>query len=373
MTFIQDHIIFTPNDVDLSKSPLKNLEEETYVLGAFNPGMSVLPNGNLILVVRVAEALKEPIKNDQVRQIRWSKDGFVLDEFNKNAVNLSDPRKFILKNYPYFEVHALSSFSWILPVEISPDGSKVVHVHYDKIISSSHSYEEYGIEDARLSFIDGTYYMTVCCISAERHATALYISTDGLHYSSKGIVLDHGNKDMLLFEGKIEGKFYALTRPLGNLFFPYPKNSKYVPGPSINIASSYDALHWKPTSYPSIRGMKNSTINERIGGGTQPILTSKGWLILYHGVEGTNNVGIYRTFWALLDSNNPHQIIDGNYKEALLEANNELTKSLTNQVYLENIVFSTGIVQKEDCFIVASGELDLCCRITHISKKQFNL
>ena len=30
-------------------------------MGAFNPGLARLPNGNLLLMVRVAEALKEPV------------------------------------------------------------------------------------------------------------------------------------------------------------------------------------------------------------------------------------------------------------------------------------------------------------------------
>ena len=215
--------------------------------------------------------------------------------------------------------------------------------------------------------------MTTSCVSSERHATALHTSTDGLNYTLQGIILDHGNKDMLFFEGKINDKFYALTRPVGESYFPYPKTAEFLPGPSINIATSFDALHWKPTDYPFIRLKKDSIINERVGGGTQPVLTSKGWLILYHGVEATEKIGIYRTFWAILDKDDLHHIIDGNDKEAILEANKELTKALKEKVYLNDIVFSTGIVQNENHFIVASGELDLCCRITHISKKQFNL
>lgn len=373
MKFSVDHIIFSPNDVDLSKSPLRNLEEETFVLGAFNPGMNKLPNGNLIMLVRIAEALCTPIKNGCVRQIRWSEEGFVLDEFEKNDVDLKDPRKFILKNYKHQEVHALTSFSWILPVELSNDGTNVVSIHYDKIITSTKSYQEYGIEDPRVSLVEGVYYMTTSCVSSERHATTLHTSTNGLNYTLQGIILDYGNKDMLFFEGKIKDKFYALTRPVGDVYFPYAKTSDFLPGPSINIATSFDAKYWKPTDFPFIRIMKNSLITERVGGGTQPVLTSKGWLILYHGVEATENIGIYRTFWAILDRDDPHHIIDGNNKEALIEANKELTKAFKEKVYLNDVVFSSGIVQSENHFIVASGELDLCCRITHISKRQFNL
>jgi len=40
-------------------------------------------------------------------------------------------------------------------------------------------------------------------------------------------------------------------------------------------------------------------------------------------------------------------------------------------MYLRDVVFTTGIVEEEDHFIVASGEADLACRITHIPKETF--
>ena len=41
MSFPLDHLVFTPDDVDLSRSPLAGqIDAETYVLGAFNPGMT---------------------------------------------------------------------------------------------------------------------------------------------------------------------------------------------------------------------------------------------------------------------------------------------------------------------------------------------
>ncbi len=98
---------------------------------------------------------------------------------------------------------ALTSLSWLLPVELNEDGSAIKKIHYDKIISPQYTSQEYGIEDARISFIDNRYYMTTCCVSSERHSTMLYVSHDGLNYTCIGIVLDHQNKDMLLFEGKI--------------------------------------------------------------------------------------------------------------------------------------------------------------------------
>ena len=45
---------------------------------------------------------------------------------------------------------------------------------------SSKGYQEYGIEDARVSFIQGKYYMTTCSVSSERHSRPL-CSADGMH------------------------------------------------------------------------------------------------------------------------------------------------------------------------------------------------
>ena len=367
-----DRLIFTPDEVDLSFSPLrKNLNETTYVLGAFNPALCRLPSGNLLMMVRVAEALSNPVIDDKVYTIRWDAEkNYLAEAWPLAEVDMKDPRKFRINAYN-FPVFALTSLSWLLPVELNEDGSEINQVHYDKIISPQFTAQEYGIEDPRISFIDGRYYMTTCCVSSERHSTILYVSEDGLNYRCLGIVLDHQNKDMLLFEGKINETYYALTRPLGECYFASSPASLYHPGAAIHLAASPDLLHWKPENKPFLRARRSSPSNMKIGGGTPPVLTPQGWLILYHGVENKGEVGIYRTFWALLDKDEPIKILHLEDTNPLLEANAVLTQNIRHQVYLDNIVFTTGIADHGDEFIVASGELDLACRITSISKKQF--
>ena len=135
MTILSDIIIFKPDDVDLKQSPFrKTIQEDTFVLGAFNPGLCRLPNGNLLIMVRIAEALREPVKGNVVRSIRWDESkGFVVDEWPKEDVDMSDPRKFRIRQYE-FPVFALTSLSWLLPVELNADGSQVLKIHYDRII-----------------------------------------------------------------------------------------------------------------------------------------------------------------------------------------------------------------------------------------------
>jgi len=371
---INDQLIFKPDDVDLSYSPMRgSLELRTYVLGAFNPGLCRLPNGNLLMMVRVAEALVDPFKGGHVLSLKWNPEKkYMVDEWPLEEVDVRDPRKIKILNYD-FPVYALTSLSWLLPVELNKDGSEVQHIYYDKIISPQLSSQEFGIEDPRISKIDNRYYMTTCCASGERHSTMLYVSDNGLDYKNLGVILDHQNKDMLLFEGSINSIYFALTRPLGECYFATSKESDWHPGAAIHLASSPDLLHWKPADGAFLRARRSASSNVKTGGGTPPILTPSGWLMFYHGVEKHGEVGIYRTFWALLDAHDPTKVLKVEDEIPILQANARLTEIIHHQLYVENVVFTTGIAHYGDDLILASGESDLACRITRVPQNYFAL
>jgi predicted GH43/DUF377 family glycosyl hydrolase len=368
--FAIDALVLAPDDVDLSRSPLAgHLGVETFVLGAFNPGLTRLPNGNLLMMVRIAEALRNPIQDDNVHAIRWDDGKYVIDAWSLDQTDTADPRKFLIRGGRW-RVMALTSLSWLLPVELTPDGLRILAIHYDRAIAPERPYQCYGVEDARISRLDGEWLMTTCSVSPERHSTTLYRSDNGLDWRLEGIVLDHQNKDMLIFEGKIDDRYWAQTRPLGDLYFAYPPGSQWRAGPSINLATSPDALHWRPHEKPGIRPHASTIATARMGGGTPPILTPNGWLCLWHGVEPKEIVGIYRTYWSILDPNDPSRCIHTSH-EPLLEAAAELTRPIEDLMYVRDVVFTTGIADGGDHYVVASGEADLACRITHIPKDIF--
>jgi len=370
MQFATDRLVFGPDDVDLSRSPLAGqLGRETYMLGAFNPGLLRLASGNLLMMVRVAEALRAPIEDGHVHSIRWEAGRYKVDSWPLELCDTSDPRKFMVHGGSW-RVMALTSLSWLLPVELSPDGLEIVAVHYDKAVDPGADFQCYGVEDARISRVGTRWLMTTCSVSPERHSTTLYSSANGLDWVFEGIVLDHQNKDMLIFEGLIDGRYWAQTRPLGDLYFAYPPGSKWRAGPSINLATSPDALHWKPHEAPGIRPHADTVATARIGGGTPPIRTDAGWLTLWHGVEPKEIVGIYRTYWSLLDLDDPSVVLRTDHRP-LLEANPELTRPLEDKLYIRDVVFTTGIADGGDHYVVASGEADLACRITHVPKACF--
>jgi len=266
-----------------------------------------------------------------------------------------------------WRVMALTSLSWLLPVELDAEGRRVEMVHYDKAIAPRAPYQCYGVEDARISKVGGRWLMTTCSVSPERHCTTLYTSDDALDWTLQGIVLDHQNKDMLIFEGLIGREYWAQTRPLGDLYFAYPPDSEWRAGPSINLATSPDALHWKPCDRPGIRPHSATVATARIGGGAPPVLTPEGWMTLWHGVEPSGVVGIYRTYWSILDRDEPWWTVRTEHAP-LLEPNPALTEPLKAQMYLDNVVFTTGIADGGDHWMVASGEADLACRVTWVPK-----
>ncbi|KQN07650.1 glycosidase [Sphingomonas sp. Leaf25] len=361
-----DRIVFAPDDVDLRRSPLRRgIAEPTYVLGAFNPALTRLPGGNLLLLVRIAEALVEPVRDGKVRSIRWTPGGYTLDSFDAGAADVSDPRFFSLKGgaYPFL---GLTSLSWLLPVELSGDGTRVVAVHYDRAVEPSADYAQYGIEDPRIVAIDGRYWMTVCGVSGGRLCTVLYRSADGFDWTSEGIVLDHGNKDMVPFEGRVGERYATLTRPLSDAWFVPAPDGMEASGPSINLATSPDMLHWKPLAGPALRPLKGSAAY-KLGGGTPPVRVRDGWMMLYHGVEKQGAVGVYRTYRALL-SPDAREVLERDETRPVLEAAPALIAPIAHQAYLpQPVVFTTGIVRDDDDWIVASGEADLACRLTRVS------
>jgi predicted GH43/DUF377 family glycosyl hydrolase len=79
---------------------------------------------------------------------------------------------------------ALTSLSWLLPVELTPDGTQLVAIHYDKAIVPAYSFQCYGIEDPRIIRVDERYLMTTCSVSPERHSATLYTSDDGIDWDS---------------------------------------------------------------------------------------------------------------------------------------------------------------------------------------------
>ena len=155
------------------------------------------------------------------------------------------------------------------------------------------------------------------------------------------------DRDVILFPKKVQGKYVILHRPKEYIGQKY--GVKY---PSIWIKFSNDLLCWEDKKSHLLLTGRDNSWEEKIGGSTPPIKTSKGWLMLYHGVE-SGGLGYYRVGAMLLDSNNPTRII-GKTPLPILEPETEFeTKG-----YYNGCVFPTGNVIVDGTLFVYYGAAD---------------
>jgi predicted GH43/DUF377 family glycosyl hydrolase len=157
-------------------------------------------------------------------------------------------------------------------------------------------WEENGIEDPRLTLIEGTHYVMYTSVCRYGHRIALAKTDDFHRYERVALVSGPGNKDGVLFPEKLNGLYARLDRPYGNDIG------------SIWISYSPDLINWgrselvfspRPRYWDSYR----------IGASAPPILTDRGWLEIYHGVKMTSAGPIYRIGTAMLDKDDPAKVV----------------------------------------------------------------
>ena len=157
-------------------------------------------------------------------------------------------------------------------------------------------YEKRGIEDPRITEIEGVYYVMYTAYSKYGPRIALAKTEDFFHYERIAIVSEPGNKDGILFPERINGEYVRLDRPIG----------KGVG--SMWVSYSKNLVDWGKSDILMTprQGMWDSY---RIGASVPPIRTEHGWLEIYHGVKKTAAGPIYRIGTVMLDLEKPDQVI----------------------------------------------------------------
>lgn len=192
-------------------------------------------------------------------------------------------------------------------------------------------YEEYGVEDARITFIDGEYIITYSAYSRHGVRIGLAKTTDWKSVERVSLITQADYRNTVIFPEKINGMYVRLDRP----------HSEISPW-SIWITYSPDLIFWGESKV-IMKPEKYHWDEMKIGPGAPPIKTEKGWLNIYHGVFPTMDGSVYRLGAALHDLNDPSKII-GVGDEWILTP--EETYELTG--YVHNVVFTCGAVPEED-------------------------
>ncbi|HBK31893.1 MAG TPA: glycosidase, partial [Porphyromonadaceae bacterium] len=110
------------------------------------------------------------------------------------------------------------------------------------------------------------------------------------------------NRNGVLFPQKIDGKYVLLSRPSDNGHTPFG---------DIYISYSPDMKYWgEHRCVMKVAPFAESAWQcTKIGAGTVPILTEEGWLMFYHGVIATCNGFRYSMGAAILDKDNPANVL----------------------------------------------------------------
>ena len=192
-------------------------------------------------------------------------------------------------------------------------------------------YEEYGVEDVRISQIEDEFLLTYSAYSRHGVRIGLAKTKDFKTVERISLITQSDLRNVVIFPEKINGLYVRLDRPHSEI-------SKW----SIWISYSPDLIHWG-NSKVIIKPETYYWDEMKIGPGATPIKTDKGWLNIYHGVFETMSGVVYRLGVALHDLNDP-SIVLGVSDEWILQP--EAPWEITG--YVPNVVFTCGAVPDSD-------------------------
>lgn len=268
--------------------------------------------------------------------------------------------------------------------------NKVIKRLDKPVLSPEADYEKMGVEDPRITCLDGIYYLFYTVYDGKDALISYATSSDLVHFVKQGLIspkisYDEAEdifrksgireryitfeqffrktkgddillfeKDASLFPQKIDGKFAVLHRILPGIQLIY-----------FDKFSDLNDNHWRDY----LKNLGNSIVidplywfeNRNVGGGAPPIETENGWLIIYHAVEDTPLGRTYHAAAALLDLGNPLKVL-GRLSQPLFSPNAPWEKSGV----VDNVVFPTGTVVKDGKLYIYYGAADTCIGVKSV-------
>lgn len=250
------------------------------------------------------------------------------------------------------------------------DGPLKIVERWKKPILAPNLFTEHNLEDPRIVYLNGLYYLTYVLYDGKNVHLAYATTKDLKNFKkhkpiSPEITYDKAedifracrsrlksryflfesyykdtvakdvlvwDKDWFLFPRKINGKFALIHRILPDIQIAYFDKFKDL---TLNFWKKYlsklpdfvvlESRHWFET--------------KNIGGGCPPIETDKGWLLIYHAVDDMDKGKTYRAAAALLDKKDPTKVI-GHLHEPLFSPE----KIWEKKGNVDDVVFPTGAV-----------------------------
>ena len=174
------------------------------------------------------------------------------------------------------------------PIVFEPNDDRVAEAQ----TAFEHAY------DPRVTWLDDRYYVTWCT---------------GYHGPTIGVAFTHDfrtftqhdnaflpfNRNGVLFPRRIGDGYAMLSRP---------SDGGHTPFGDIFYSESPDLVHWGRHRHV-LGPVPFSWQSTKVGAGPTPIETDEGWLLVYHGVLTSCNGFVYSMGAALLDLDEPWNVI----------------------------------------------------------------
>ncbi len=251
------------------------------------------------------------------------------------------------------------------------------------VLFPEYEYEKQGVEDPRITYVDGVYYLFYTAYDGNNARVAYATSTDLVTFKKHGpispdlsyhdallriekslrppsryfeyaqqVMRYNGSdvavwdKDAFIFPKKINGQFVLIHRIMPSIQVAFFKSFE-------DLGMEYWAAYFDAFSDAELLNPAYAFENRYIGGGCPPIETSEGWLLIYHGVQRTESTIIYSAGAALLDLENPKKII-GRLPYPLFSPMAEWEK----RGNVDNVVFPTGAIIEDSRLYIYYGAAD---------------
>ncbi|MDP3997825.1 MAG: glycosidase [bacterium] len=272
----------------------------------------------------------------------WEKKG----TFNPGVAEYNGQVVLLYRAYDEFRISRLG-------IATSEDGMNFTRQNLPAIDTDPDDpYERLGIEDARITKIDETYYIVHTSssyhpighradVSSPKELSAipwrvrlgLQTTQNFRTFQRYGVFLpDVPAKNGALLPEKINGRFAVYYRERDVL----------------NLSFSSDLHRWQDTKTVSRPPAKLWQAN-KFGTGSPPILTDIGYLMVYHAVD---NNGVYRLGLMMFDRRDPSRILW--YSSPILEPEEVYEK----EGFIPNVVYSCGAIIRGNELWIYYGAAD---------------
>jgi len=253
--------------------------------------------------------------------------------------------------------------------------------------------EKHGIEDPRIVFFEGQYYLFYSAYDGKSSLVAYATSKDLKKWKKQSIIspkitYDEAEdyfregamklkekyfffesyykdvvgpdvmlweKDAFIFPKRINGKIALLHRVLPDIQIIYFNDFK-------ELTNDFWKEYLKKLGDHVVLEPEHGYESRNIGGGAPFIETDEGWLMIYHAVQDSNKGKVYHASAALFDKDDPTKVI-GHLKDPLFSP--DMDYELSGDV--DNVVFPSGTAVFDDRLYIYYGAADKRIAVASVS------